>query len=92
MRITINRRQKWVSTGIPVSGNNKRRAEAKLREITADYERTNINFDSEILFVDWIWMEQKKNELRVNSYEAYELYIRLHISLLMIYRKSNYIT
>ena len=78
---TGKRRQKWISTGIPVSGNNKRRADAKLREITAEYSQTKTGFDSNITFIDWLWkwMEQKKNELRVNSYEAYELYIRLHI-------------
>ena len=78
---TGKRRQKWISTGIPVSGNNKRRADAKLREIIAGYTQTRINFSSDILFIDWlwIWMEQKKSELRVNSYEAYELYTRLHI-------------
>ena len=78
---TGKRRQKWISTGIPVSGNNKRRADAKLREITTEYEQPQFNFGSDVLFIEWLWMwmEQKKNELRVNSYEAYELYIKLHI-------------
>ena len=77
---TGKRKQKWISTGLPTKG-NKRKAEIALRNFIAEYEQTKLSASSDILFVDWlwIWMEQKKSELRVNSYEAYEIYIKLHI-------------
>ena len=30
-------RQKWVTTDIPVKGNNKRKADARLKEVLAEY-------------------------------------------------------
>ena len=35
----------------------------------------------DLLFIDWIdtWLEQKKNEVRQNTYEGYKLYFDVHI-------------
>ena len=74
-------KQKWVSTGIKVAGNNKRLANNKVREIISSYDQQKTTYSKEILFVDWLdtWMEQKQNEIRVNSAESYRLYIEKHI-------------
>ena len=72
--------QKWISTGIKVSGNNKRLANQRLREIISEYNREQVTYSKEILFVDWlnIWVEQK--QLRPNTLESYRLYIKVHIA------------
>lgn len=74
-------RQKWVSTGITEAGNNKRDANRRLREILVEMEQKKITYSTDILFVDWIntWMEQKENEIRLNTWEGYQLYVEKHI-------------
>ena len=74
-------RQKWISTGIKAVVGNKRKANTRLQEIVVDAKRQKLVYSNEIKFVDWInkWMEQKKNEIRLNSYEAYEAYNEMHI-------------
>lgn len=74
-------KQKWISTGIKVNGNNKRQANARLREIIVELEKQKTVYSSSTLFIDWIdsWMEQKRNEVRLNTYESYELYLDAHI-------------
>ncbi|MDR1688820.1 MAG: site-specific integrase [Clostridiales bacterium] len=73
--------QKWTSTGIKVEGNNKRKANAFLRELLTKMEQYKTKYSKETLFVDWIdkWMEQKKYEVRTNTFEGYQLYIDTHI-------------
>lgn len=74
-------KQKWISTGIPTEGNNKRKAQQKMRQILAELESRKVTYSPSVLFIDWIWkwMEQKKNEVRLNTYESYEMYITTHI-------------
>jgi integrase len=74
-------RQKWISTGVKVEGNNKREANRRLREILSDLEQKQITYSADIPFLDWIdkWMEQKRNEVRLITYEAYEYYLKAHI-------------
>ena len=74
-------KQKWISTGIEVTRNNKRQANARLREIIIEVDQQKLVYTNEIKFVDWLnkWMEQKKNEIRLNSYEGYESYVEQHI-------------
>lgn len=77
-------KQRWISTGISVEGNNKRKAQQRLREIVAEFEEQYASgiFDSKkIEFTEWIWqwMAQKKNEVRQNTYESYELVLKAHI-------------
>lgn len=75
-------KQKWISTGIKANGNNKRQANARLREIIVELEQQKTVYSSSTLFLDWIdrWMEQKKNEVRLNTFESYELYITAHLA------------
>jgi len=74
-------KQKWISTGIKIEGNNKRKANQRLREIITNLEQSKITYSADIPFVDWIdlWMEQKANEVRLNTLEGYQSYIKNHI-------------
>jgi hypothetical protein len=75
-------KQKWISTGVKVEGNNKREANRRLREIVSDIEQRKTTYSTDILFFDWIekWMEQKRNEVRQVTYAGYETYMTSHIS------------
>lgn len=79
-------RQKWVSTGLPVK-NNKRKAEAMVeavieanRHLEFAPESVNQSIDQDILLCDYIdyWLEAKKRDLQVSTYEGYE-YRAAHI-------------
>jgi len=76
-----NEKQKWISTGVKVDGNNKREANRRLREIVSDLEQQKITYSADILLVDWIneWMEQKENEIRLNTWEGYQINVNKHI-------------
>ena len=43
-------KQRWIPTGIPSKGNNKRKAQQRLREIMADAELGKTMVTSSILF------------------------------------------
>lgn len=74
-------KQKWINTGISTIGNNKRQAKNKMVTILAELENAKISYSTDLLFVEWIWkwMTQKKNEVRLSSYESYEMNIQKHI-------------
>jgi integrase len=46
-----------------------------------ELEKQKIAYTADIPFMEWInkWMEQKRNEVRLVTYEAYETYIDAHI-------------
>lgn len=79
-------KQKWIATGLTVKG-NKRKAEAMVEEaIEANRhleflpESLNQSIDPDILLCDYIdlWLEGKKRDLQVSTYEGYE-YRAAHI-------------
>lgn len=74
-------KQKWISTGIKATGNNKRKANEFLRKTLTELEQQKINYSKDILFLDWLntWMEQKQYEIRLNTWECYQLYLEKHI-------------
>ena len=78
---TGQEKQKWISTGVYTSGNNKRKATQRLREILVELEEQKIIYSPDILFLDWLdkWMEQKKHDVRLNTFESYEGYLNGHI-------------
>lgn len=45
---------KWINTGIPTEGNNKRKAQQRRIEILAELEETKDLVSSDMLFVDWL--------------------------------------
>jgi integrase len=73
--------QKWISTGLKADGNNKREANQRCREILTDLEQKKITYSTDIMFIDWLnlWMEQKEHEVRLITWECYQLYIQTHI-------------
>ena len=73
-------RQKWIPTGVKANG-SKKEANRRLREILTDLERMKVVYSADIPFLEWIdkWMEQKRNEVRLVTYEAYESYLETHI-------------
>lgn len=76
-------RQKWITTDIPVKGNNKRRAEAKRAEIEAKYKNDKINISKDALFVDFIsqWLETLyiSKAIVSTTYDGYKLILEGHI-------------
>ena len=75
-------RQKWISTDIPVKGNNKRKAEEKRKEILAEYEQQKIDLSKDVLFVDFMknWPEGLKHSIAPTTYEGYCLVLNSHIA------------
>ncbi|MEA4921384.1 MAG: site-specific integrase [Clostridiaceae bacterium] len=74
-------KQRWIPTNVPTKGNNKRKAQKVMGEILEELSKNETLDPYNVLFVDWIdsWLEQKKNEVRQDTYEGYELYARIHI-------------
>lgn len=77
-------KSKEVSTGIPVKGNNKRKAEKKCEEIRQEYEQkyeTNKVEISDILFTDYMkqWLEATKRLIKPSTYYGYVNVINNHI-------------
>lgn len=68
------RMQKSVATGIPVQGNNKRKAEAARKSILGEWEtRITGNF-TDILFSDYLlqWLESMKHSIAETTYHSYK--------------------
>jgi len=76
-----NRKQKWVSTGVPVKGNNKRKAEVRIREIIAEYEEDGVGIARDIYFVDFLvqWLEILKISIADSTYRSYSYTMSGHI-------------
>ena len=76
-------KQKWVSTGVKATGNTKREANRRLKEIMAEIEVETERAEPcpDILFVDWLetWLEQRKLEVRLGSWEVYRRYANCHV-------------
>ncbi len=74
------RKRKWVGTGLPVRG-NKKRAEAMLAEILASHTHLEPTKNESVLFVDYIkkWLSRKKADVRLSTWEGYEIYVTRHI-------------
>lgn len=77
-------KSKEVSTGVPIKGNNKRRAEKKCESIRQEYEKkyqTNKVDVYDILFIDYMkqWLESQKRLLKPSTYYGYDKVIHNHI-------------
>jgi integrase len=75
--MTGKERQKWETTDIAVKGNNKRKAEARLKEVLAEYEQNKVDMGRSILFTVFImqWLEQLKPSIEAVTYDTYRLII-----------------
>ena len=67
------RQQKWESTGLSVSGNNKRNVEARRKELIKEYERRSILVDHRLYFHDFMkqWLEKAKSTISSSTYYEY---------------------
>ena len=74
---TGKERQKWVTTDISVKGNNKRKADARLKEVLAEYTSQKIDLSKDILFTVFIkeWLENMKPSIEAVTYDTYRLII-----------------
>ncbi|MCQ4021926.1 MULTISPECIES: site-specific integrase [unclassified Ruminococcus] len=66
------RKQKWISTHLPVKG-NKRRAEKFLRDELQKLESKNVSYYSDITVAEYFenWLSDIQNEIKPNTYRGY---------------------
>lgn len=73
------RKTKWISLGLPEKG-NKRKAEAELARLRAEYEPPKEvgDLSSDMLFADYLleWLEIAKGRLAVATYSSYAAMIK----------------
>ncbi len=78
------RKQKWIPTGIPEKGNNKRLANQKLDEIRRNYQKyipMESSFELEEAdkyFEVYLneWLESHKNKIEENTYDSYKTVVK----------------
>ncbi len=84
------RKTKWISLGLPEKG-NKRKAEAELARIRAEFEPPKEvgDLSSDMLFADYLleWLEIAKGRLAVATYSSYAAMINKPIG--PYFRKKN---
>jgi integrase len=68
------RKQKSVSTGIPVRGNNKRDVEIARRKILAEWEEKAPESTCDVLFSEYLmqWLEDVKPSIAETTYHSYK--------------------
>ena len=78
---TGRKRQKWVTTDIPVKGNNKRRADKRKDEILAQHIRDKVDLGKDYLFIDFMnqWLENLRHSIERSTYDGYKLILHRHI-------------
>ena len=71
---TKKRKQQWVKSDIPVSGNNKRKIEAKRSEVLREWEDKITGNDNGMLFADWLsqWLEETQGQIAESTYFEYK--------------------
>lgn len=72
------------STGLKVNGNNKHKAQEKMREIVAEWEKeanTGIKISRNPLFSECVeeWLKKKALDLRPNTLQAYQMNANTYI-------------
>ena len=80
---TGQRKRPWITTDIPVKGNNKRLANEKLKEVLTEYESQSIDLSKDILFSDFMiqWLENLINSksIYLTTYDGYKMILNSHI-------------
>ena len=73
---TGKRHRPTIKTDIPVRGNNKRLANAKLNEVLAEYNSNQIDLSKNVLFVDFMaqWLETRRDTKAIapTTYDGYK--------------------
>ena len=82
-RNTGKERQKWITTDIPVKGNNKRKAEKRKDEVLAQHLKEKVDIGKDAYFTEFIkhWLEtlKKSKNIAITTYDAYSLTLAVHI-------------
>lgn len=68
------RKQKSISTGLTVSGHNKRKAETRCKELLAEWEKKLALNNCEMLFSDYLkeWLEHHHSRIADSTYHEYQ--------------------
>ena len=76
------RKLKWIDTGIPTKGSNKRKADTKLNELLVKYGNAFIDFSRDVTFVDYMaqWLDTAQISLAPTTYDAYKRIFTSHIT------------
>lgn len=90
------RKQKWISTGLPVKGTGKRKAEQAFEKIRSEYEGKLLqdkialekeklisgSIEEQMLLIDYLykWLEQSRPTIAKTTYKAYKMMIDGRIS------------
>ena len=76
-----NRKLKWVNTGVPVKGNNKRLANKRLAEMLVEYGEGGIDVTKDEPFTDFVvrWLEVLKPSIAPTTYDSYTIVLNAHI-------------
>ena len=77
---TGKRKQKWISTGLPIKG-NKRKAEQQLNALLQEYATTGYVEPTKILFADFLqeWVELNKPKIQPTTYMNYVHLLERHV-------------
>jgi len=75
--VTGKNKTKWISTGVPVKGNNKHLAKERMYEELAKYQRyqdDKVDFSIDTMFVAYLesWLVNMKHSIEPTTYEAYK--------------------
>ena len=77
------RQRPWITTDIPVKGNNKRLAKERLKEVLAEYSLKIVKKPPTGLFADFIekWLENLfcSKSITVTTYDTYKILLDKHI-------------
>lgn len=75
------RKQKWISTGILINKGQKKEAMKMLRQTISEYERSNIQYYTNITVAEYfrLWLKRIKMDIRANTYRNYLGNMKNHI-------------
>ena len=75
----VNR--KSINTGIPIEGDNKRKAKTRLNEILAEYSRNCVDFTKDVYFNNYIvqWLEALRPSISPTTHDSYKIILNTHI-------------
>jgi len=75
------RKPKWIDTNVPVKGNNKRKADAKLKELLVKYSTEGIDLNKDALFIDFMkqWLETRRFSIATTTHDAYAIVLTRYI-------------
>jgi integrase len=78
---TGERKRKWIYTGFPIKGNNKRNAKKRLAELIAEYADTVYIEPTKTLLCDLItdWVVESQGRVEPTTYDVYEHILNKHL-------------